>query len=67
MCMPEKGEVVGKRYKIQTKNRFGEWADFGPFYFSTQENMEEYLDEYKKALGKARIVEVVETVLKYVG
>ncbi|MEM2139778.1 MAG: hypothetical protein QXJ74_03385 [Nitrososphaera sp.] len=65
--MPEKGEVIGKRYKIQTKDRFGEWVDFGPFYFNTQENMAIYLDEYKGMIGKARIVEVVETVVKYVG
>lgn len=64
--MPEKGEVVGKRYKIQTKGRSGEWVDFGPFYFSTQETMANYLDEYRGRIGKARIVEVIETVIKYV-
>lgn len=64
--MPEKGEVVGKRYKIQTKDRSGEWVDFGPFYFSTQENMEKYLNEYRGRIGKVRTVEVVETVIKYV-
>jgi hypothetical protein len=65
--MPEKGEVVARRYKVQTKDRFGEWADFGPFYFSTHGSVEEYLDEHKKTIGKSRIVEVVETVLRYVG
>lgn len=65
--MPEKVEVVGRRYKIQTKDRLGRWADFGPFYFSTQESMEKYLDEYKKTRGKARVVEVVETVIEYIG
>jgi hypothetical protein len=65
--MPDKGEVIEKRYKIQTKDRFGEWVDFGPFYFKTQESTTNYLDEYKDVLGRARIVEVVETVLKYVG
>lgn len=64
--MPEKGEIVGKRYKIQTMDRFGKWADFGPFYFNTQENMTKYLDEYKGRIGKARVVEAVETVIKYV-
>ncbi|HEX6067780.1 MAG TPA: hypothetical protein VFZ05_03175 [Nitrososphaera sp.] len=64
--MPEKGEVVGKRYKIQTKDRFEKWVDFGPFFFNTQETMAKYLDEYKRTLGKARIVEVIETVIKYV-
>jgi hypothetical protein len=61
-----KGEVVGRRFKIQTKDRFGQWADFGPFYFKTQETVSNYLEEVKATLGKARIVEVVETVVKYV-
>lgn len=65
--MPEKRQVVGKRYKIQTKDRFGEWIDFGPFYFKTQETMSNYLEEVKATLRKARIVEVVETVVRYVG
>jgi hypothetical protein len=64
--MPDRGGVVGKRYKIQTKNRFNEWVDFGPFYFSSQESMRKYFDEYKYSLGKARIVEVIETVLRYI-
>jgi hypothetical protein len=65
--MPDKGEVIGKRYKIQTRDRFGEWIDFGPFHFKTLESMMQYLDQYKDVLKNARIVEVVETVLKYLG
>jgi hypothetical protein len=63
--MPDRDEGIWKRYKIQTKNRFGDWVDFGPFYFNTQESMMKYFDEYESTLGKARIVEVTETVLRY--
>lgn len=65
--MTEKGEIVGKRYKLQTMNKFGNWVDFGPFYFNTLESVEVYLEEYKKALKKARLVEVTEKVVKHVG
>jgi hypothetical protein len=66
LAVPENKEIVAKKYKIQTKDRFGEWIDFGPFYFSSYESMESYFEEYKETLGKARMIEVVESVLKYV-
>lgn len=64
--MSGKGEVVSKRYKIQTKDSLGEWIDFGPFCFKTLESTEGYLAEYSKLLQKARLVEVTETVMRYV-
>lgn len=66
LVMPERGEVVSKRYKIQTRDRSGQWIDFGPFCFNTEESVMNYFDEYKHVLGRARIVEVVETVLRYI-
>ena len=58
-------EIIGVRYKIQTRDRFGEWSDFGPFFFNKEEGARDYFKDIYPKGRAARLVKVTEEVQEY--
>jgi hypothetical protein len=59
--------IVSERYKVQYKDRMGNWNTFGPFLFSNQDAAKTYYKQYKTSLGQTvRIIKVTEEVMECV-